>query len=890
MGLFGGKKTYVSSVLYNMAGEEKDRAQYLKMTVTGSILNGNRSLPETLQNSYLSGPGIKFRNFFRWTQIPANYDSIGVPTSSLVGSISLDQTVLAANIPHSIDESINIQQSEFDVADYAYWASQWMFQNEPTRLNEAWVSDYDDLTDEVVIDFPDLSQVRFSPTNFIRNAVYIYAVFNKTMGGVPGPLITGDVIVIGSDPFPSISGWTVITNTTTTMPVTLTETTNVMITYSDSTPDEESETESSVASSYQKIVREVTKTEYLGEDPGGDATYSRKSFMYQNQTGAVIGGVPVVTVVTEDIGGGVTKTTTTTVSPEFIELTRTVRIDTRDTLVQSWSPTDVFIYRIGSGNPALDALVNTPPAGNEYYPFIPCRINNKYVSELTDPIPFEQAGKAYKKITNSKLTKLIEDIDDNPSVGDIDYAYVAFGVSLNVRENACRKYLYNYFEELRQSQIADVGDYTIWSGLQDVYEANMAIWEAWKTAQSDISDPLYGTPEPTQPSPPPQPVSSVRIKSSGSFANGFDMEIKWMSIEEELGTGLAKAGAKNGEVWFELGAPNDKTNTIYNRGLFFLNPLNAERATIYWQINQTTWKSLKIRGMIHRNYIYNGKYVETSIKEALEDAEESGFLVPLHNPTMLGMSLVDTTQMATACCFMVFNCYKVVKQKWYQTGIFKIVLIIAIIAITVVSGGTGAFSAGLLGSAASVGAAIGLTGIIGLIAGAIINAVAAMLVARILSTVSTAIFGEKIGAIISAITTVVVIAMGSSMSAGQGLSASWGNMMSASGILNLTQAVGNGYAQYVQSSTNKLAMNTQQLLSNYNKESKEISDAYLRDFGYGSGVIDPMNFVDSSTLLIETGDQFLSRTLMTGSDVAALSLTMLNNFSELTLSTDLPTK
>ena len=41
MGLFGGKKTYVSSVAYNMAGDELDRPNYLKTAVFGGIIMDN---------------------------------------------------------------------------------------------------------------------------------------------------------------------------------------------------------------------------------------------------------------------------------------------------------------------------------------------------------------------------------------------------------------------------------------------------------------------------------------------------------------------------------------------------------------------------------------------------------------------------------------------------------------------------------------------------------------------------------------------------------------------------------------------------------------------------------------------------------------------------------
>ena len=70
MGLFGGgKEVHVASSVYNMAGEEKDRAHYLKNLVLRNVLSGTKGgLGETIAQGYLKGPGIKFRSFFRWAE------------------------------------------------------------------------------------------------------------------------------------------------------------------------------------------------------------------------------------------------------------------------------------------------------------------------------------------------------------------------------------------------------------------------------------------------------------------------------------------------------------------------------------------------------------------------------------------------------------------------------------------------------------------------------------------------------------------------------------------------------------------------------------------------------------------------------------------------------
>jgi len=76
----------------------------------------------------------------------------------------------------------------------------------------------------------------------------------------------------------------------------------------------------------------------------------------------------------------------------------------------------------------------------------------------------------------------------------------------------------------------------------------------------------------------------------------------------------------------------------------------------------------------------------------------------------------------------------------------------------------------------------------------------------------------------------------------------------------------------------------QDYAKNVERESAKIQQAFLEKFGYGSALIDPMMFVDSTNHLInESRDTFLTRTLMTGSDIAELSNELLSGFTDHTL-------
>ncbi len=300
---------------------------------------------------------------------------------------------------------------------------------------------------------------------------------------------------------------------------------------------------------------------------------------------------------------------------------------------------------------------------------------------------------------------------------------------------------------------------------------------------------------------------------------------------------------------------------------------------VLWQVTENQYRRLRIYGLTHYNYIYGGKAVIITSTEALEDDDISGFVVPLHYPTMKAMSIVDYTQMATANVHILFNSYTITKQKWYQRGIFKILLIILIIIIAVVLF-PGAFAAagGILGGNAAVGAALGLTGTAALVAGAVANYLASVVISQVLSLVGTALFGEKWGAVFAAIASFVLGATMSGM-----------NLWSAQGILALGNALANGYAGWVRGDIIEMNQEIETDMKEYERRMD-----YINDLIAGLGVNDlnfnPIFLTDSvqgndsgryGAYIPETAEEFIQRTTMVGSDVVEISFSMVYDFVEM---------
>lgn len=890
MGFFGNKKKIaVSSTVYNLAGDEDKRPNFLKATVIGAVIAGKDSLAQAIQDAYATGPGTRLKNFNRWSKTQGYTNSVGLATSTIGSGDNIDDGILATEIPTLYGGTIELRSSKIDPADFSYWADQYVFANHPERVTTDYFCDIDSNTGVITITYADLSTYSFTPTDYDTKAKYLYATYVETFGGSSGSIVTGSTVTIGSGgSFPSVVGWTVNSNVTTTSSTTLSTTTIVDITYSDATPPSTNSFTTTHSQTCTEVHGEWENTTYQGTLPGTNSTYSIRSIMYQD-TYDTLGTDVDVSVTTEDIGGGVIKTTTTTIISDILITHRTHRTDTQQIINKGWGPLSIFIYKFGSGNSVLDNMFTPDAIGAIYYPIIPIRLNNNFISD-TDPVLYNKAKKAFRKATGGKFDTVETTIRDNPSIGDIDYAYATFGVSLNVKERACKKYLYSFFkailEDPEQLVKSDYDDFlNKWQAANYSYDA----WLSWREGPTGGFN-MGPTPEPVVLPYPNKPTNRMSIGTGVNPTLNYNIQLQWNFIDEDFGSGLLKPGAKANDIWLEVGATDYLVQKYYAEEesrlswSSFSNNTGIESITINWQLTSNSWKRITIRGLIYYNFIYGGHFVQITGKQALEDTKESGFIIPLHEGIYKDMGRRDSTQMATACCFLVFNSYLEVKTPWYATFAFKVILIVAIVVITIIAPPVGA---GATKAAMATGVFLGLSGTAALVAGFIVNYVAAAIVTNLIMKAATHVFGVKIGLVIGTIVSIATLQVGNSLLNGQSIAASFSNMMSSVNLLKLTIPIGNAYANYLGSVTNDLQIQSQKLNDEFTAKSKEIEGKYKEMFGDGAMLFDPKLLTEHNAVLGETPSAFLERTLMTGTDIVDMSLDLLHNFVDITLSLEL---
>lgn len=892
MGLFGSSSTtVVSSSVYNLAGDVNKRTNFLKSVVLSSILSPQtNSLGDDITTAYQNGPGIKLRSFASWAQ--NNYvDVVGQTAGSYATSLVFDPDILsAAMLP--LFGLVQVQSYQVSGGDYTFWAEQYMLANHPDLMDTAWTADFAEATSTVTITLVGGAVESFVATNYSPDANYIYALYNTTQGEVDGPIVAGVTQILGvDDSFEDVTDWTTTSFTSTNELLPLNVVTTVVTVYADGRPDLTTSNTTTTQAPYIEAHGAYTKTTYKGLLPSG-ATSSEKDYLYQDQT--AVAKTATSSNVTTGSDGDVATTITTTVATDTLLVQRTQRTDSQQITMASWGPAAMYMYQQGSGIPALDALFTAQTGTGIFLPFIPFRINGAMVAD-TMPTVYAASQKAFARATNGTYDSVLATIKSNTSLGDIDYAYAVFGVALNSPEVASLQYVYTFFKAmlLNQSVQTEAG-WDEWKA--DILAANVTntTWATWYTDQQTFGTPLYGTPEPPKATYTPQPSFNITIASNNLAVMDYHMELNWIVVTETTGIGVGKVGAISGDLWWTIDESDSFPVAYAFATLDYNYTQTVDTVSLWWQDSATTFRKLTFRGLTHRNLIYGGKSVDISAVDALNDTSESGFLVPVQEDIFAALSLPISTQMSTSCAYLMFNSYEVVTKPWYETGIFMVIVIIIVIVITVVTYGTGSVvGAGLFGSDAAVGGALGLTGTAALLAGAAINALAAVVVATVVEDVASDVIGGELGTIIGSIAAIVAVSYGTALANGSNVSFIT-EMTKAQNLISFTESGIQDYSKIIQQDTTDILTQTEQVQTNETTQEQNIESLWATNIGTDTVSFDPTQLTsstidsDTSNYTPETIQTFLQRTLMTGTDIAQMSFTLLLDYPDLSITTDLP--
>jgi hypothetical protein len=417
---------------------------------------------------------------------------------------------------------------------------------------------------------------------------------------------------------------------------------------------------------------------------------------------------------------------------------------------------------------------------------------------------------------NIKYADIGANIQENPDIDGVDHAYMILAVPIQTEAKASQEYLFEYFYHLAQTQVYTKSDF-----------------DAWEINPSGILTP--------------PPINIITIKetenNSGDLGN-FHIELGFNYIETETVTGnLGKVKTVTRETVLN---PRGETDTYA-----------YETSYMIWrkQVTSTEYVELRVVGLKHINYIYGEHTIDTSLEDSLSE-DNDDFNLPLQLTALNSLTLLRQTDLMNDAIRLCFNSIETVKLKWYQTGVFKALIIIVAAVITVWTAGSGgqalAWAMAITGSTS-----IALNFAVAVIITAAIN----VGIGNLLNQIGI----DKIE-ILRLIYTAYQIYEGD-------FSELTGDL-----ALLLVSGIKQGLDFYVKNRQYDIMSDYDQLKAEQEAQQAEL-DELIQTFPTDV-YIDPMAFVDASGSLVganESPEDYYNRTIHTG-NVGALMISQIENF------------
>lgn len=524
-------------------------------------------------------------------------------------------------------------------------------------------------------------------------------------------------------------------------------------------------------------------------------------------------------------------------------------------------------YAEGTGKSYYDSFFKKAnPIEKAYFPYIPLRQDKQFYSDSFHPDTYNWIKKAYKKVTgsqnNSNFNKLLKNLKDNKEINDIEYAYIQFGSSINSKNMENKKYIYEYFYNLYLNEnLSNNSTGSSNSSLISIDKRNKTI-----EIKSDYGIAAFNTRINYK-------ISDFKIKNGkifpGARKNKYSIERARESSESEVW--VKNDGDSSTGHWVTV---TNYENIVYMRK----------------QISDNRYEEIRFTKLTYDNIIYSGKAVSYDAYNELGEENESGFIVPLEYNSFKEIGLINSTDFATHCNYIVFNTYIKKKVRWYQRGIFKI--FVAIVAISLSWCGIGEaiatmyystmFTAGLIttaaGAAAATALAYSLTAITMVLGGMLFN----KFVMPLIFKAFTAVFGEILGKVFAVIAVVIA-----SRLVGKGdvnFNGCWGELCNCSNIMQITVASLNSYAEYLNSAAKKWMNAGTKLMDEYSSTMQDISERTKELMSKNSLI--GMSYVnalykDFMEFSGESPSSFLNRT--TSIITTDMSLDLIHNYPSYTL-------
>lgn len=342
-----------------------------------------------------------------------------------------------------------------------------------------------------------------------------------------------------------------------------------------------------------------------------------------------------------------------------------------------------WYYDISSNTyPAL-APENAIDMETDLLPIVPIRYYNQSMvrPEVQETDLYKTSKTLLDKI-GVDINELASTLEENPNIADIDHAYVMFGVDLQSTEIASIYYMVEFFDH-----IADKAYYTVIDEINTkLNNSTAASWmkgfsktNIYQASTGTRTDPFVAAAETTWQAQDgsSSTISTTANSSLGSFEEyGLDVKIYYSYIRSELIVGSIGSVGHATKEWV-LGANQDP--------LFGVTYYDDSILTLKLQITDTVYKRVTIKGLVHRNVIYDGKTVATRLTDVINSEDEHNFIIPIHYNLSKKLSSMLRSQLYQDSLVLVLNSVVKTSVSWYETGFFRMITMAATMVISAVT-------------------------------------------------------------------------------------------------------------------------------------------------------------------------------------------------------------
>lgn len=512
--------------------------------------------------------------------------------------------------------------------------------------------------------------------------------------------------------------------------------------------------------------------------------------------------------------------------------------------------TYLYIYRQFTGNKDLDIKLNTQTGlGTKVLPLKIKGYGSLYGDNYQKQI-YENNTKLFNRFTNrtSKYGNFITDLKDN-EIGSVQDIMLMFGVEIDSGKYFNDIYCYRFFDSIL-----------------DTYNIPFGI------IPNDM--PIYS----------PNAVKSVN-------ANGI---CKQRGDGHEYNPGIGKVFRLRGNGRYK------NTSKIGKMECYRGDQLNTPR--VNWgsskpnigyvtQIDINNWEGV----FVHYGWenVLGIQHWDAHGITADGGNPHSGRRIPIIESALKTVGLRYLTDISMYSPSLVFTSHQTVKKKWYQRGIFKVVVLIVMIVITIIFPPSGSLAASVAGTAGmAIATAIGVTGLTAMVMASALNTLISMVLAEMIGRLATKAIGGQLGQLIgSLVTAFATMSLNNFASTGSfDIAQGFSSMMKADNWLNLSNA-SNALSAIVnkqqQSKINSLEDRMKKIEDL--KSQLESVEEKLKEFNSKNGVFSTEELLELTSthqtgfISVESPDTFLSRTLMKGSDIVDSTFSVIYDYAEINL-------